>query len=434
MPAKFVPTPLFPVSLPLSCEARGGFPSPRHQQIPASHSPRPPACHLPRIWIAALAALSLATMPHFQAGAGTLEPIVLDFPLSAHHAYDPATNKLLTGEPAEWEAPASRRLEIPLLAVPPQQRLLAEVIFEDEPGLILRATFEPDLPSPPLLLAENLSENLPGWTSRLLLLEPRKLRGSGLLVLETNTPARRIHRVVLTPLVAAQVFAAATTAKSGSPAPEGVLSSHNLAPENWTQPEDSWEGQVAVAYLHAEPEPLQGGIEFAVEIQPAPRWGVLRFELRSQSLHPPAVKVNGIPLPHVSVAIPSLTGHSWVEPRSGALPFLAGWRSAWALLPKGVLKQGENRLAISSEQGGYVRRARLDLWFDPAPYPAASDHPPTKSLAGIVPNPARPFHPSSPAHPPPHSADQPPLDPMIPPPSPEFESLANLFRISLTEP
>jgi hypothetical protein len=307
---------------------------------------------------------SLAMPAAAQAGR-----VVVDFPVPT--STQPAA-EWLSGPVTEWEEPASRRIDVPVAAAGTDHRIIATMVFEEKPGDAIRIWFEPDVPGELIPLPGTWTDGIQGWNQKSVLVPSELVREGGNLVFETAGSSRRIQRLILTRLDRGTWFAPGGLALQEFFRLEGeTKSSEELGGQAWSMPPDAWNGNVIEAHLQEFTESARGGVEFVVEISPAPSQGVLRFELVSPAIAPPGVWVNGKQLPHVSVEIPPLRSPAIVQTTSGAGPLFPGWRKAWAHIPPGVLVAGENQFLISSgPQETFIRRARAEMWFAAPVLPA----------------------------------------------------------------
>jgi hypothetical protein len=341
------------------------------------------------------------------------ERFVVDFPTSG---IDAPPGGLLAGPVMEWEDPGSRRIDVPLAPTADSQRLVATIVFEEAPGDAIRIWWEPDVPGSPVPIAGEWTDGIRGWNQKSGLIPAELSEQGGNLVFESAGSSRRIHRLILTRLDRGEWFVPEGLAGLEFFRIEGeTVGSDDLQGRAWSMPPDAWNGNVIEAHLQEFTESTQGGVEFLVEIRPAPQQAVLRFEMSAADLLPPQVWVNGKPLPNVSMEIPPLRAPTTVQVQSNAGPLFPGWRAAWAHVPAGILLPGENQFLISSGSGeGFVRRARVEMWFSAPVLPAAEppgDFPDVFSEAlDTLPSPDAPPDATEPALPPWDAANGPALE------------------------
>lgn len=304
--------------------------------------------------------LAFASFPAFA------ERVVVDFPLPAVSAQGSGeSGEILAGPVTEWEEASSRRIDIPLAENREDRRVVLTVVFEEAPGDAIRIWGEPNLPGNPVPIAGEWTDGIRGWNQKSVLVPSELLRDGGNLVIESAGSSRKIHRLVLASFERGQWFVPPGLAGMEYLRVEGeAVGADELRGRKWEMPPDAWNGNVIEAHLQEFTESMQGGVEFLVEIKPAPQQAVLRFEVSSAGMTPPSVWVNGAALPHVSVEIPPLRGPTIVRLNAASGPLFPGWRAAWVHIPAGLLVAGENRFTISSGPSeGFVRRARVEMWF-----------------------------------------------------------------------
>jgi len=356
------------------------------------------------------------------------ERVVVDFPTSGSGT---AASGLLSGPVAEWEEPGSRRIDVPLSPIDDNQRLVATFVFEEAPGDAIRIWFEPDVPGNPVPLAGEWTDGIRGWNQKSVLIPAELTRAGGNLVIESAGSSRRVHRLILTSLDRGDWFVPGGLAELEFFRIEGAtVGEEDLRGQAWSMPPDAWNGNVIEAHLQEFTETTQGGVEFVVEIRPAPQVAVVRFEISSQDLAPPEVWVNGKQLPNVSIEIPAFRSPTTVQVNSNAGPLFPGWRAAWAHVPAGLLVAGENQFLISSgPREGFLRRARVEMWFSAPVLPLTQ---PLDEFPDVVsesrdslpsPNPGSNADSAEPTLPSWDSADAPALE--------TIPSATDLFRTSL---
>jgi hypothetical protein len=234
------------------------------------------------------------------------ERFVVDFPTSG---IDAPPGGLLAGPVMEWEDPGGRRIDVPLAPTADSQRLVATIVFEEAPGDAIRIWWEPDVPGSPVPIAGEWTDGIRGWNQKSGLIPAELSEQGGNLVFESAGSSRRIHRLILTRLDRGEWFVPEGLAGLEFFRIEGeTVGSDDLQGRAWSMPPDAWNGNVIEAHLQEFTESTQGGVEFLVEIRPAPQQAVLRFEMSAADLLAPQVWVNGKPLPNVSMEIPPLRG------------------------------------------------------------------------------------------------------------------------------
>jgi len=360
------------------------------------------------------------------AAPGALRAAVFDFPLRQTVSNEP----WLRGEPIEWEDFGIRRVEFPLKPIEANTLLVVTVIFEERDGRRIRALWN----TGEMLgveIASNLQEGIFGWNQRTFFVPPELLTEPGNLVIESEGSSRIVHRVAVQLLRSTSAFAPPARAGDTLALTDsgfGTLRTLDLT-TNLVSP-DAWFGNMIEAWLQDAPEPAAEGVEFLVEIRPAPRRAVLRFEWNGRG-SAPRLAVNGRPVQQVNIEVPSLKDPAYIE-QNGSL-FYAGWRKGWAMLPENVLTPGDNSFVFFGESAqDYVRGARVEMWFDEKVAPAPGslslldelnlDHLPTADADADSDFP-RAWNPDIPS--PPKTSEP------LTHPAPIPASLPNLFRTSI---
>lgn len=313
----------------------------------------------PSGWVAAACGLFLLTG---LSAAPVQERVIVDFPIPAGRAQA----EWMSGPVAEWEEAGRRSIHVPLQPLAEFQRLVVTLVYAEGPERSVNVWWEADQPSPPVPLGGNLAEGWRGWNQRSLVLPPELAAQGGMLVIMTGGSQRTVHRLVLHLLEEGRIFTSGARVLDDLHEVDGrVLLSHDLAGEPWQVPADAWRGNIIEAYLQEEIESLRGGVEFGVEINPAPRRAVLRFAFHGPVGVQPSVWINGHHLEGLSLEIPPLHSPAWLETAPGAEPLHAGWRNGWVAVPHGLLRPGDNAVLFSTgEEAGYLHQARLEMWFE----------------------------------------------------------------------
>ncbi len=369
------------------------------------------------VCIVRFVSLALVGLLCFSAAKASTDSLVLDFPLAAQ----PKNVPWLSDAPMEWEMYAGRRIELPVARLNNASRLAVTVLFEDAPGLSLRATWEPDSPAPPTQIGINLSDGISGWNSKTFIVPPSLTAAGGMLVLETTGTSRIVHRLAAEILQSAPLFA--LPKRKNDPVfsiGKRFFSEEELRPDPRPAPPDAWSENLIEAYLQDQPESIREGLEFRLEIRPSATRAVLRFEINGTS-ETPEIWVNGYRVPNVSVEVPELRSPCYLQPVPGADIVYAGWRKGWAYLPPSYLRLGENVFFFSSGNSeDFVRETRLEMWFNEPLLPPASP-----SAAEVLQDLEKPLSP-----PPDPSPTPLPPSPAASP-TPSTVNLSEIFRTSL---
>lgn len=296
------------------------------------------------------------------------ETSVLDFPLRWE---DPLPD-WIPAIPIEWEDREFRRLDIPWAGVSADRRVLVSIVFREGESSRLSAYWVPEGSELGINISENLMEGIEGWNQRLLLLPPELTSSPGSLVLDSADSSRIVQRIIFQVLQPGQAFT--LPAKTDDPlyaSARGFYFQTDLEKAGGPPPPDAWFGQFSEAWLQEKAEPLEGGLEVAVDISPAPSQAILRFEINGRGTAP-SIWVNGQSLAGVSLEIPSWRDPAYLLENHANDFVYAGWRAGWAALPAGLLRSGENTFTFHpTHPKDALRSSRLELFF-PAP-PASSD-------------------------------------------------------------
>lgn len=290
------------------------------------------------------------------------ETVLLDFPLGDRIP----TAAWMPADPLEIQENASHRIEIPVGPLTEGERMVFTAVFFEQQGTSIRVWWEPDsLALAPVRITENLAEGIHGWNLRSFRLPEEIRHGAGLLLIETSGPQRVVHRLVCSLLEKSSLFTHPARSGDESFLVDGELrTAENLLATAWEMPPDAWFGNMIEAYLHESPESTKGGVEFSLEIRPAPQRALLHFSTNGAQ-RAPEIWVNGTQIGEVSVEVPGFRSPGYVQTGAASTFVYAGWRKGWVLLPPGVLKTGENSILFSTrEEEGFVREARLEMWYD----------------------------------------------------------------------
>lgn len=301
---------------------------------------------------------------------------ILDFPIRAE---DPLP-EWVTSQPMEWENTGFRRVDIPMAALPEGVQLAVTVVYQEQGADELNVVWLPNHSVESRMVARNLIEGVAGWNQRTILLPPEFTERPGSLIFDSEGSGRVIHRLVFSMLREAQSFVPAARETDAVIAlPSRLIYRNDLEAEGGTPPPDSWSGNIGEAWLQEAPEVMDGGVEFVVEINPAPQRAILRFEINGRG-DVPEVWVNGRKLADISLELPPLRDPAYLTEIGNSSLVYAGWRSGWARIPEGLLRPGENSFRFfSSTLRDSIRGARLELGF---PNPVA---PPPSSAFGEIP-------------------------------------------------
>jgi hypothetical protein len=363
------------------------------------------------------------------AGAAPVQDrVIVDFPVKSNTQ----GAEWMSGPVAEWEEYGRRSIHIPVQPLAGFQRLVATLIFAEGADRTAHVWWESDQPSAPVPLGGNLVEGWEGWNQRSLVLPPELAAQGGMLVIMTGGSERTLFRLVLNLLEEGSVFTSG--ARVGDELHEFdsfLLPAHELQGAAWQMPGDAWRGNLIDAHLQEQAESLQGGVEFGVEIRPAPRRAVLRFSFHGSFGVRPSVWINGQLVEGVSLEVPPLHSPAYLEPGPGAEPLYAGWREGWVVVPHGLLVVGDNSILFSTgEESGFLHHARLEMWFAapllPPAAPAGDFEDITSDLTSeSLPSPSSgtPLEPALPAWE--------PSDPTTPPSTDALPDPGSLFRTTL---
>lgn len=293
---------------------------------------------------------------------GRAETAVLDFPIR----WEDPLPEWIPAVPIEWEDRDFRRLEVPLVGIPAGQRILVTVVFREGETQRLSAYWVPEGENSGISIVENLLEGLEGWNQRLLLLTPELTSRPGSLIFDSSGSSRVVQRLVFHRLSPGQSFTLPAKADDPIFAPGRGFYFQTDLEKPGLPPPDAWFGKFSEAWLQEKAEPLEGGLEFAVDIQPAPTSAVLRFELNGRG-GVPELWVNGRKVSGISLEIPSWRDPAYLwENHAGDFVY-AGWRSGWVALPMGLLRAGENTFTfLPAHPKDALRSTRLELFFPTA--------------------------------------------------------------------
>ena len=288
------------------------------------------------------------------------ETALLDFPLR----WEDPLPEWIPAVPIEWEDREFRRLEVPWSGIGEDRRVLVSVVFREGDSERLSAYWVPEGSDTGVGIVDNLVEGIEGWNQRVFVLPPEWTNQAGSLVFDSEGSSRVVQRLFFQILSPGEAFTLPTKADDAIFATGGrFYFQTELENAGGPPPPDAWFGQFSEAWLQEQTEPLEGGLEFAVEIQPAPARALIRFEVNGRG-GAPDLWVNGQKIEGVSVEIPPLRDPAYVlENHAGDFVY-AGWRAGWAALPTGLLRPGENTFTFAPDDSSdALRSAKLELFF-----------------------------------------------------------------------
>lgn len=286
---------------------------------------------------------------------------------------------------------------------PGTSRLAVTLLFEETQGGFARLIWQG--PNRAVTISPNLYEGAAPLHLRTLLLDRQTLAGPGFLTLEATGTRPVLVRAELAWVEPLVLAASGRTPPGLYLASSGkIFPSDEMFGQGRRVPTDEQKGGVVDAVLDAGPVKIEAltPVRFLAPISVAPSHA--RLEAQVAGLAPgvePLLRINGRPLPAVSVELPGLedAGYHWMP--SGRDLVFGGWRKVTALVPPGWLTAGQNQVDWHCPSGVptmTVRNLRLQVAYDPVPVaPAPSPAPaPVPRVASSVPVPAAAGRPSPP--------------------------------------
>jgi hypothetical protein len=216
-------------------------------------------------------------------------------------------------------------------------------------------------------VAANLYQGTGLPNQRTIVLRNRLLTGPGVLSLVADGPELLIWRMEFQWMQARPVLVPIGPALDAPAAvlPNGqVLHQDEIASGEDRAPREEWLENVIRFPLVQEPERIEAGVEYIVNLETLPKAAVMQLDLAG--LPPGAqtrVMINGKVAGWLQVALPSLAhgGYRGADGLGGGTE-LAGWRKAQAWLPVSLLVPGENTVWFE-----FFERAETEPTAEPAP-------------------------------------------------------------------
>lgn len=295
------------------------------------------------------------------------ESLVLDFPRSTSESAS------LPVGLAAWPVESSKglaTLEIPLLAINQEGSLLATVVFRDDEGSIIHASWQ-DGGGKKTTLVTNLSEGIKGWNQRTLKISPELLRQAGKLIFEADAEIQPIKRVALAWTWPTGVFMSPQAS-----AVQYVADTHRVYTDReleTSQPgptPDTWSSGIWKAFLQEKPEPLDQDLNFSFPMEATPGTAILRAKVLGFPLNATVpIWVNGHKVDALNIETPDLTAAGYYK--SGQKLSYAGWREAAIAIPAEYFQAGGNAVMLKAQKGAYIKDAQLELSFEQEGAPLA---------------------------------------------------------------
>jgi hypothetical protein len=308
----------------------------------------------PAATFAALAALFFSTALAVARADDLPPPLTLNIPVPANLA-TPAW----LGHPVEPDTDTLSTLELPITPPSATAALLVTVYFTETDNGFLRVNWIPNA-GVPMALASNFYEGVSMANSRSLLIPPSTLGAGGTLVLQGTAAALGVQRVEFEWLESRQDLVAPNTGAmlvTNSGGTTVTADSVNGQPE--TAGTGTWNGEIVSVPVTSDPERIEQGVEFTVQLDNVPVTARLALKESGLSLSQHIVVwVNEARAGTLTPAVPGLGDAGYFTSATGSTTFV-GWRNGSFFVPVSMLKQGENTLQFSPEA-------------DNAPAPAAT--------------------------------------------------------------
>lgn len=316
------------------------------------------------------------------ASAWCQDPLVLEFPLK-DEVLPPAG---LVTPAAETQVNGHSIIEIPFTPVNQDTNVYVTIVFREEPGAVLQASwigtghraFEK-------VLSNNIMEGIQGWNQRTLAIPYGLISDFGSLVITSNSGSHTIKRIAIAWAVPNITYSSGEGQNA-----EYIQSSRKVFSESsfidakpGSGVQDTWVGEVAKAGLQDGVEGMDNGVELVMTLDSQPRFAVFRAKFLGADIDGIVeITVNGKRLLPVTLETPDLTDPGYMEDYTGNVSY-AGWREASIRVPSGLLRNGENSIIVESMAGVYIKNSLLEVKFDHPPQPTgypASAAPPDLSL------------------------------------------------------
>ena len=229
--------------------------------------------------------------------------------------------------------------------------LLMTVYFTESDDGFLRINWTPNGGGAPVALASNFYEGVGMATSRSLLIPPSTLGTGGTLMLQGTAVALGVQRVEFEwlesrqDLVSQKAGAMLMTTADGTTIPAESANGQPAA-----APTGTWEGDIVTVPITTDPQRIETGVEFPVDLDKVPT--TARLVLKETGLpltQHLVVWINQARAGTITPVVPGLGDAGFFTTTASSTSYV-GWRNGSFYVPVSFLRQGENTLQISAEQ------------------------------------------------------------------------------------
>jgi hypothetical protein len=217
------------------------------------------------------------------------------------------------------------------------------------------------------------------------LIPPSTLGAGGTLVLQSNGTSLGIQRIEFEWLESRQdLVSPKTSAMLVTTADGATVPADSVNGQPATASTSTWNGQIVSVPVTTDPERIEQGVEFNVQLDNVPT--TARLVLKESGLplsQHVVVWINETRAGTLTPAVPGLGDAGFFTDTSGATKYV-GWRNGTFYVPVSMLKQGVNTLQFSAEDditgtapadpnaasALAVKDVALQMNFTPPPQPA----------------------------------------------------------------